>query len=438
MRWAGTETYTAGIAGELVKRGHTVEVLCAGEWNNKTVKYWNGITQDVQNNIPVRRVNLNWTKAPDPFSYLYDNPVIAKYLQSCIMETRPDLVHVTSCETLSASVLRTVKELAIPLVLSLTDFWFLCPRINLLHADGSNCTGQTSPMECLDCKMQGNGTYLQVKKLIPSKILYPILETVSQYPQLTSKRGLRGLAGKMDERKAMLKHALTLPDQIVTASSFVKDVFAENGVTSPITVQPYGHDLSWLRSYKGKSKSKIIRLGYVGQLIEAKGVHLILMALSEIPADLRDKFSLVIYGNLNHTPSYGQYLRRLSAKFSNVSFAGTYQHAESGKVFSEIDILLVPSVWYDFPLIIHEAFATDTPVVATNLGGMAEVVIHEKNGLLFERADAKDLAAKLLQLIQDPDLLTRFRENLPLVKTIQEEVSELESLYKTIIKNVQK
>src|SRR5512134_1897825 len=122
QRWAGTETYTAGLAEEMSQRGHDVFVLCAGDWD-KGDNYWNGVTQDVQKNIPVRRVNLNWVQAPDPFGYLYDNPVVAEYLRNLLREIKPDVVHVTSCETLSASVIRTVKEVNLPLVLSLTDFW---------------------------------------------------------------------------------------------------------------------------------------------------------------------------------------------------------------------------------------------------------------------------------------------------------------------------
>ena len=89
--------------------------------------------------IPVRRINLNWQKSPDPQKYLYNNPAVATFLEDDLNEIKPDVVHVTSCETLSASVLDVVKKANIPLVMSITDFWFLCPRINLLTSQGENC-----------------------------------------------------------------------------------------------------------------------------------------------------------------------------------------------------------------------------------------------------------------------------------------------------------
>lgn len=435
QRWAGTETYTAGIVEEMSRRGHSVSVLCIGDWD-KGDKYWNGVTQDVQNNVPVWRINLNWAKAPDPFGYLYDNPSVAEYLKDFLSEFKPDVVHITSCETLSASVICAVKEMNLPLVLSLTDFWFLCPRINLLHGDGSNCNGQTAPVDCLDCKMRDSGAYRVSKKILPEKLLYPLLETVSRYPKLNRIRGLRGLAGNMAERKALLKKQLTLPDYRITASNFVREIFLSNDVTAPIAVQSYGHDLSWLKTYKGKSKSEVIRLGYIGQIIESKGVHLILQALSEIPAVLFDKFSLVIYGNLDHTPTYGRMIKDLATRFPNVTFGGTYSHRDSASVFAGIDVLLVPSIWYDFPLIIHEAFATGAPVIATNLGGMAEVVLHEINGMLFERGSVKDLALQIQRIVSEPELLNNLRLGVPKVKSIQHEVTEFETIYSKVLKNI--
>jgi glycosyltransferase involved in cell wall biosynthesis len=434
-RWAGTETYTAGIAEEMTRRGHHVEVICAGNWDVGD-NYWNSVTQDEQNGIPVKRINLNWIKSPDPFRYLYDNLAIAEYLTGCLSEIQPDVVHVTSCETLSASILKVVKDAGFPLILSLTDFWFLCPRINLLHANGSNCSGQTSPVECLDCLMHGNRSYLLSKKILPEKILYGTLETISSYTRLTKLRGLRGMAGDMTERKKMLKDALALPDIRVTASSFVQKIYLSASSENDIVVQPYGHDLSWLDAYGGKSKSEVIRFGYIGQIIESKGVHLLLQALNDISSSLFDKFSLVIYGRLDHTPSYGEKIKNLAAHFPNVSFGGIYPHDESAKIFSDIDILLVPSIWYDFPLIIYEAFATRTPVIATNLGGMAEAVSHDVNGLLFEKGNSIDLANQMTRVLTDSGLVEKLKRGIPKVKNIQEEANEFEAMYHKILKSM--
>ena len=431
-RWAGTETYTAGIAEEIAKRGHQVEVICIGEWE-KGDRYWNGVTEDIQNDIRVRRINLNWEKSPDPFRYLYNNPEVAQYLKAILDEVKFDLVHVISCETLSASIFQVVKNAGLPLVFSLTDFWMICPRITLLHSNGSNCSGNTTPEECIACMLRNSGFYHNAREFLPEKVLLPVLSRFSRYSFISRKRGLRGWAGNMAERKQMLKHALTLPDCRITASNFVREVFISNGVTAPILVEPYGHDLGWLNSYTGKSDSDLLRLGYIGQIIGAKGVHLILQALALLPKDCQERVSVVIYGNVDHIPSYGEKIKNLASGLPNIRFGGTYQHAESARIYSEIDILMVPSLWFDFPLIIYEAFASQTPVVATNLGGMAEAVSPGKNGLLFERGNAEDLAMQIQRLLDEPGLLEKLRRGIPEVRTVQDEVDTLENKYLELI-----
>ena len=95
--------------------------------------------------------------------------------------------------------------------------------------------------------------------------------------------------------------------------------------------------------------------------------------------------------------------------------------------------MVVPSLWYDFPLVIREAFASDTPVIATDLGGMAEAVEQEVNGLLFERDNVEDLARQLQRIIDEPKLLEHLRVGLPPVKSIAEEVGELQTIYDSLM-----
>jgi glycosyltransferase involved in cell wall biosynthesis len=201
----------------------------------------------------------------------------------------------------------------------------------------------------------------------------------------------------------------------------------------PIDLQPYGHDLSWLDHSTGKSKSEVLRLGYIGQIAANKGVHLMLQALAELPRADLDRVSVVVYGNLNHMPAYGQKIKDMASDLPNVNFGGTYPHDESARIFSEIDVLLVPSMWFDFPLIIYEAFAAQTPVIATNLGGMAEAVLNGVNGLLFERGDSKELAQKIKLILDSPGLLERLRQGIPKVRTVQEEADTLEQRYRELV-----
>jgi glycosyltransferase involved in cell wall biosynthesis len=98
-------------------------------------------------------------------------------------------------------------------------------------------------------------------------------------------------------------------------------------------------------------------------------------------------------------------------------------------VLSDIDVLVVPSIWYDFPLVIPSAFATRTPVVATDLPGMNEWVRPDSGGLLFERGNWRDLAARIRQLLETPALLASLRARLPPVKSMRDFTAECAASY---------
>ena len=229
--------------------------------------------------------------------------------------------------------------------------------------------------------------------------------------------------------RQFLTQAITLADLRITASSFVRDIFLINHIRTPITILPYGHDLSWVNEQVGKTKSECLRIGFIGQITYSKGVHLLIEAVNLLNRAYKEKIALSIFGNIYHSVDYSTKLLELTRESSNIKFTGTYLHEQSAGIFSELDILVVPSLWYDFPLIIYEAFATKTPVIATNLGGMAEAVKHGVNGLLFERGNADDLKNQLVRLIDEPDLLNKLRRGISPVMQIQEHVDKLERIY---------
>lgn len=429
-RWAGTEAYTAAIAQEFSRRDTEVQVLCVGDWETGDA-YFNGHEDSVYEGIPVRRLNLNWTRADDPFTWLYHNPVIADLYGRLLDEWRPDVVHVTSCETLSSSVLRVTRERGLPLVLTLTDFWFICPRMTLLRSDMHTCDGRTTAWDCTKCLARGSKAYRWPSRLLPERAVAGLLGAVGKHRVLTRRPGLRGMIGDMDARKAFLLRAIEWPHVRLTASPFVRATYLANGVTAPIEVSAYGNDLSWLSAFPGRTPSAVLRVGFIGQIIPAKGLHVLVEALRQVPDELRARIEVLVYGNVQQSPSYGQEVTE-EARGLPVRFMGTFQRGDRAAVMASFDVLAVPSLWYDFPLVIQDAMAAGAPVVATNLGGMAEAVTDGVNGFLFEPGDAAALAAHLVRLVREPALVDRLRQAVPPVKSIQTNADELGGIYTSL------
>jgi glycosyltransferase involved in cell wall biosynthesis len=110
---------------------------------------------------------------------------------------------------------------------------------------------------------------------------------------------------------------------------------------------------------------------------------------------------------------------------------GSFGPEQLRDVLSRIDLLVVPSLWFEnSPLTIHEAAAAGIPVLASNHGGLAEYVTPEVNGRLFEPGNAADLREKILSFLTKP--LSVRRNAIP-IKDIAEDASAMEAHYRSVL-----
>jgi glycosyltransferase involved in cell wall biosynthesis len=102
-------------------------------------------------------------------------------------------------------------------------------------------------------------------------------------------------------------------------------------------------------------------------------------------------------------------------------------------VLADIDVLVVPSRWVEnSPNSILEAQAVGVPIVGANLGGVAELVEHERNGLRFAVDDVDDLAKQMQRLLDEPDLLHQLRRSPMPFQSADEEVNRISGLYQEL------
>jgi glycosyltransferase involved in cell wall biosynthesis len=426
----GTEVLSFSLAQELASRGHHVQVICAEDWDSApghTIK----VTDEQLAGIAVRRLHFNWTKAPDVFRSLYANAEVKRYLSQYLIHDRPDLVHITSCYSLSASVIEAISEAGIPCILTATDFWFLCARNTLLENNATLCSGPELPWKCARCHVADAKIYRWSRSILPESMVAKLLLHAGKYPLLNRQPGLRGMVGDWEDRQRYLMSMLKRVDCIVTASHFLRNLFVRYGVADEsISIAPYGINTGWATGFTTKSPSPELRIGFIGQILPAKGPDLLLRAIRSLEPEL--PIHAIIYGDLNKSPAFGQHLRELAGADPRISFAGTFENSQMGQVLADIDLLAVPSLWYDFPLVIPSALATRTPVLATDLPGMNEAIVNGVNGLLFVRGDWQGLAAHLHRCIAEPELLSTLRDGITPVKSVAQMTTEYLELYQRV------
>jgi glycosyltransferase involved in cell wall biosynthesis len=425
----GTEAYTFNLARMLQRAGHEPFVICAEDWGSGD--RWQPRHQDgVHEGIPVRRLFFNWEHAPDPWVNSYDNPATERHVERYLRELRPDVLHVTSCYSLGAGIFRAARRVGVPTFLTLTDFWFLCPRHTLRRSDGSLCAGPESAVGCQKCVAAEAPIYRALTSVLPPDLAARGLVELSRWPAIARRRGLRGWVGDTGARLAFLRRAFDSVELAFAPSRFLMETFVRHGFPADrIKLSPYGLETAWLDDVRPRDPSAPLVVGYAGQIEPIKGVDLLVRAFRSLPADR--PIELRIHGDLSKNRQFGATLRQLVGDHPAIRLAGPFERAQLAEVMSGLDVLVVPSTWYEnSPVVISEALAAGRPVIATDLGGIRDLVEHEVNGLLFELGDVAGLARQIGQFAADPALRERLRRGIRPVRTIDQEVVDLVAAYR--------
>lgn len=428
----GTERLTFDTGQELLRRGHEVHVLTT---DNASPSLPHDSAWDYEyKGLKVRTVGLHPPATPDPLTYEFDNPQMAEHMRAYMRLVGPDLVHVMHAGRLSGSIIPAAKEFGAPVVFTATDFWSVCRVIHLKRADtGELCLGpDRAGTNCLRCFISRLNISQPAKDryLKKSDVQFRGLVAAARSPVARKTSHLKRIRTVVD-RIDYLKNALNMTDRVIAPTRLNRDLLIRNGIEPAlITYSHYGMDTSEIATApRSPADPATLRVGYIGSLARHKGVDTLIKAFKGLP-DMQKPARLKIYGSPSRDQEYAAELEELVGGDKRVSFEGTFEGEKLGWVLSEIDVLVVPSRWYEnTPLVVYSAFASGTPVVATDVGGLSEAIEPEKNGLLFEMDDARELNARLLRFLMEPELLGRLREGIEPVKTARESVDELEEVY---------
>lgn len=220
-----------------------------------------------------------------------------------------------------------------------------------------------------------------------------------------------------------------LVDVYVALTEFAAAKFAQAGIArEQIVIKPNFVDLESERLVRRKEAGQYAV--FAGRLSREKGVHTLLKAWRQ----LRD-VPLWIIGD---GPALGE-LRSTSERESlPVEFLGMRPRSEVLQVIANAAMQVVPSEWYEgFPLVIVEAYACGTPVVAADIGSLTELVHPMHTGSLFPAGDSQALANCVRELWENPELRRKLgrgaRDRFASDYTAQHSMSKLKEIYQLAI-----
>jgi glycosyltransferase involved in cell wall biosynthesis len=199
---------------------------------------------------------------------------------------------------------------------------------------------------------------------------------------------------------------------VLAPSQFAAGLLRKQFGDVAVSVVPHGLQSRALsRIHKQYSKDDGVVFGYCGGLVPHKGVHVLIKAFRKVQTD---RARLAIHGSAsNSEQGYAAELRRLADGDDRISFHGHFEADELGSVLDSLDVVVVPSLWYEtYSFSLNEALAWGVPVVASGLGVMLDKIKDGENGSTFRAGDEDDLARKLKLIIDDPPLLNGMRDSL--------------------------
>jgi len=338
----------------------------------------------------------------------------------------PDLVHVGHLNHLSTSLLREAARREVPIVFTLHDYWLMCPRGQFMQMFPevrddlwAVCDGQEDRKCAERCYARYFGGAHDDREV---DVAY--------------------WSGWVGRRMRHVREMTELVDLFIAPARYLYDRYRDEfGLSERKLVYL---DYGFARERLGGRRRMLgepFTFGYIGTHIPAKGIHDLIRAFGRLAGNAR----LRIWGRPRGQDTDA--LRRIAASLpdgaaNRIEWMPEYKNQQVVRdVFDHCDAIVVPSVWVEnSPLVIHEAQQARVPVVTANVGGMAEYVHHEVNGLLFEHRSIDSLAEQMQRFVDDPAFAVRLgargylRSETGDVPAVGDHVGEIERLYEQVLR----
>lgn len=310
----------------------------------------------------------------NPIKY-YFNYQAKKDLKKFVKIIQPDIIHFQSYWGLSSAIFNA--DINIPKILTIHDAR-CCPATTLMYKDKVICKEQ----------------YCKNKNFLPcicNKCVKKSLEASIR----------RAIAAYIDS------YNLKYINKFITPSAALKKVIvnANMGINANqiITIN------NFLSNEELKTTPKYTNKGYflyVGRLSKEKGVNYLLEAMKDLPKDI----NLKIVGTGAEEDNLKKYAQKNN--LDNIEFLGFKNREDITDIYQNCISTILPCNWFEiFGMTNIESFINGKPVIASNIGGVPEIVENNINGLLFKPGNVEELKNCILKYWNNPELTVQHGKN---------------------------
>lgn len=288
-------------------------------------------------------------------------------LEKVLKEIKPDIVHIHAIMELSYSIIVVLKKLNIPYIITVHDAGFICPVMGTKSIGCTRCSINIINSVINKCSRNNyfNSLYVALKFFISKKIL-------KIYP----------------------------PKVIISPSNALKQYINNTKYANniPIVCVYNSLDVDFINISPNYENQDYFL--FVGNLLDVKGVNILLEAIKDLSSDI--EFHII--GTGLQERKYKKFISENN--LTNVKLLGKKNRKELINEYQNCIATIVPSNLFEiFGMINIESFANGKPVIASNIGGIPEIVEHNVNGLLFEPGNVEQLKECILKYWNNPNLV---------------------------------
>ncbi|WP_231461809.1 glycosyltransferase [Pedobacter sp. Leaf132] len=400
----GTERYVYDLAKELIANGNEVAILKIGIEDDY---YYEDLKVYV---LPKGNFSRNLTER--------ENSILAMF-KNILEEFKPDLFHLNTLhEKLNAHFFKLAKKMGIPCAFTSHLANTTCSTGELLLMGRQQCDGEFNLQRCFKCALKTNNS--------PLSRISELIIAADKHTDFFSKNSsaLMALHQTNYQINLLKEHA----NLIFVQSEWQKNVLLLNNFNkSRLHLIRLGLEYNSTESHKSDESKDSVSFGFIARFSKNKGLKVLINALEKIKIRLNlfvcisiDKKDISIFEKSISTIKLNHQI--------NIIFNAN--KSEVLKTLDCIDALIVPSLVVETgPYVVLESLSRNTPVIGSNIGGIAETIIHRVNGLLFEMGNDDELTKSILDFIENPIRINC--NDFPFeINSIKKYASEVEKKYK--------
>jgi glycosyltransferase involved in cell wall biosynthesis len=354
--------------------------------------------------------------------YLHEKSDVKMWI-TFLQKIKPNIFHIHTLMGLNIECIEAAKILNIPIVYTSHDYFGICPKQTLFYYDHI-CHHANDFQDCPIC----NHGALSSEKLFILHSSFFIKIRKMKFVLILKNLFKRNTENKLAYTSCSNIDFFALRKKYVEIFSMIDFIHFNSSITELVFKNyiPQSINQSKIISITHKAindhrKSKlynhnILRLTYLGSDQFYKGLPFLIDILDEI-YEANKNFQLTIYCNVKY---HKQYLR--------IGSVG-YNYQDLGEIFSNTDLLLVPSQWYEpFAFVVREAMSYGVPVMVTDTVGARDIIEDGQTGIIAPSDKWKEL---LLYIIEHKSFLCFFNQNILQGKfySFEDHLSDLENIY---------